>query len=409
LATKRHRMAATRRSRARLRVFGQAVSIAPHRVSGVALRPAARAIPQRRRDPARVRHPHVLSEELFRSSLIRYRQRADRSNQPLVIMLATLESPPSPTAWKPLIDAIAAATRETDLLGWFEQGVVIGVVLTDLDAFDKARRCELENRLWRALTARADAETAGRLSCQFYVHSQPNGAAGEGLLPAEPLLVQLRTPGRRQAFYATVKRALDIVGSLTLLTALSPLLLLIALAVKLTSRGPVFFRQVRVGQMMKTFTMFKFRTMSVKADQGVHHEFVARFIQAGGPMPQPAPGHVYKITNDPRVTPIGRVLRKTSLDELPQLLNVLRGEMSLVGPRPPIPYEVEHYKSWHCRRILDAKPGITGLWQVTGRSRTTFDEMVRLDIRYARTCSLSTDLKILLATPGAVLAGKGAC
>ena len=102
------------------------------------------------------------------------------------------------------------------------------------------------------------------------------------------------------------------------------------------------------------------------------------------------------------------MLRKTSLDELPQLWNVLRGEMSLVGPRPPIPYEVEQYQSWHCRRLLEAKPGITGLWQVTGRSRTTFDEMVRLDIRYARTCSLTTDLKILLATPRAVLEGKGA-
>jgi lipopolysaccharide/colanic/teichoic acid biosynthesis glycosyltransferase len=391
-----------------MRVFGEAVSMAPHRAGGIILRPASRAI-ARRRDPAPARHPHVLSEELFRSSLIRYRQRADRSNQPLVLMLATLEASPSRPAWGPLVEALAAATRATDLLGWFKQGSAIGVILTDLDAFDEGRRADLENRLWRALTARTDAETAGRLSCQFYVHSQPNGATGDGLLPAEPLLVQLRAHGRRQALYATVKRALDIIGSLTLLTALSPLLLLIALAVKLTSRGPVLFRQVRVGQMMKTFTMFKFRTMSVQADHRIHHEFVTRFIQAGGTPPQSAPGNLFKITNDPRVTPIGQVLRKTSLDELPQLLNVLRGEMSLVGPRPPIPYEVEHYKSWHCRRLLDAKPGITGLWQVTGRSRTTFDEMVRLDIRYARTCSLATDLKILLATPGAVLAGKGAC
>jgi lipopolysaccharide/colanic/teichoic acid biosynthesis glycosyltransferase len=113
--------------------------------------------------------------------------------------------------------------------------------------------------------------------------------------------------------------------------------------------------------------------------------------------------------NDPRVTPIGHFLRKTSLDELPQLWNVLRGDMSLVGPRPPVPYEVEQYKPWHCRRVVDAKPGITGLWQVTGRSRTTFDEMVRLDLRYARTQSLWTDIKILLATPAAVIAGKGAC
>ena len=118
---------------------------------------------------------------------------------------------------------------------------------------------------------------------------------------------------------------------------------------------------------------------------------------------------VFKITNDPRVTRVGRVLRKTSLDELPQFINVLLGSMSLVGPRPPIPYEVEQYKPWHCRRVVDAKPGITGLWQVTGRSRTTFDEMVRLDLRYARTRSLWIDIKILLQTPAAVIAGKGAC
>ena len=107
--------------------------------------------------------------------------------------------------------------------------------------------------------------------------------------------------------------------------------------------------------------------------------------------------------------PIGRILRRTSLDELPQLWNVLRGDMSLVGPRPPLAYEVEQYQSWHRRRVLEAKPGLTGLWQVTGRSRTTFDEMVRLDLRYAQSCSVWTDIKILLATPRAVISGKGAC
>jgi len=118
---------------------------------------------------------------------------------------------------------------------------------------------------------------------------------------------------------------------------------------------------------------------------------------------------VFKIVNDPRVTRVGRLLRKTSLDELPQLLNVLRGDMSLVGPRPPMPYEVAQYKAWHYRRVVDAKPGMTGLWQVTGRSRTTFDEMVRLDLRYARKCSTWEDIRILLATPRAVISGKGAC
>ncbi len=143
--------------------------------------------------------------------------------------------------------------------------------------------------------------------------------------------------------------------------------------------------------------------MHVNNDDRIHQAFVADLIRAATPV-----NGVFKIVDDPRVTSIGRFLRKTSLDELPQFWNVLRGEMSLVGPRPPLPYEVKQYKSWHCRRILDAKPGITGLWQVNGRSRTTFDEMVRLDLRYAKTRSLWTDIKILLATPAAVFSGKGA-
>lgn len=355
----------------------------------------------------------MLSAELFRGSLIRHRNRVDRSNEPLVVMLVTLNDrlvvDGSPV-WAPLIETVAATMRETDVLGWFERQAVLGVILTDLDAFDGARRLELENRLRRALAARHDAAPVGGVSIHFYFHAAPNGATVDGLLPAEPLLVRLRPQTRRGRLYGTIKRALDFVGSLMLLVALAPLLLLIALAVKLTSPGPVFFRQVRVGQLMRPFTILKFRTMSVTADHAIHHEFVSRFIQAGTAAPQrPGTPEVFKITNDPRVTRVGGLLRKTSLDELPQLWNVLRGEMSLVGPRPPIPYEVKQYKTWHCRRVLEAKPGITGLWQVTGRSRTTFDEMVRLDIRYARTCSLSNDLKILLATPAAVIAGKGAC
>jgi lipopolysaccharide/colanic/teichoic acid biosynthesis glycosyltransferase len=154
--------------------------------------------------------------------------------------------------------------------------------------------------------------------------------------------------------------------------------------------------------------MLKFRTMRVDADHALHQKFVTEFIQAGANAGQGG-STPFKIARDPRVTPIGRFLRKTSLDELPQLWNVLIGEMSLVGPRPPIPYEVEQYKLWHNRRLFEAKPGVTGLWQVVGRSRTTFDEMVRLDLRYVKSRSLWTDLKILLATPRAVISGKGAC
>jgi lipopolysaccharide/colanic/teichoic acid biosynthesis glycosyltransferase len=146
--------------------------------------------------------------------------------------------------------------------------------------------------------------------------------------------------------------------------------------------------------------------MKVNSDSAIHQQYVADFISSSERLDQSG---VFKIVNDPRVTSVGHILRKTSLDELPQFWNVLSGEMSLVGPRPPLAYEVQQYKPWHYRRVLEAKPGITGLWQVTGRSRTTFDDMVRLDLRYAKTWSVWTDVKILLATPRAVISGKGAC
>jgi lipopolysaccharide/colanic/teichoic acid biosynthesis glycosyltransferase len=203
---------------------------------------------------------------------------------------------------------------------------------------------------------------------------------------------------------------LDVTGSLIGLILLSPLLALIAALIKLTSSGPVFFRQTRVGQCGEEFTFLKFRTMYVSNSSSIHEDFVRRFISGKaisnkGDRGDPS---VYKLVNDPRVTRVGKFLRRTSLDELPQLLNVLKGEMSLVGPRPPIPYECDVYELWHRRRVLEAKPGITGLWQVSGRSRTSFDDMVRLDLRYARSWSLWLDIKILLKTPHVVLSGEGA-
>jgi lipopolysaccharide/colanic/teichoic acid biosynthesis glycosyltransferase len=150
--------------------------------------------------------------------------------------------------------------------------------------------------------------------------------------------------------------------------------------------------------------------MYVNNDVGVHRQWFHQFVsgQAETYRTDGKNKGVFKMAIDPRVTKVGRILRRTSLDELPQFINVLKGDMSLVGPRPPIPYEVDGYQTWHRRRILEAKPGITGLWQVNGRSRVTFDEMVRLDLTYARTWSLWLDIKILLQTPGAVLRGDGA-
>jgi lipopolysaccharide/colanic/teichoic acid biosynthesis glycosyltransferase len=203
---------------------------------------------------------------------------------------------------------------------------------------------------------------------------------------------------------------MDVAGSLLLLFLDLPLFVVIAAAIKLTSRGPVFFRQTRVGHCGRKFTFLKFRSMYCNNDHSIHLEYVKQFIadETGG-APGPAGQAQYKIADDPRVTRIGRFLRRTSLDELPQFLNVLRGDMSLVGPRPPLPYEVECYQSWHWARLLAVKPGITGIWQVTGRSRVKFDDMVRMDLQYANTQSLLLDLKILLQTPQAMISGAGAC
>lgn len=224
-------------------------------------------------------------------------------------------------------------------------------------------------------------------------------------------LVPTTVPGRR------LKRALDIAGSVGLLVGLSPVLAACAIAVRRSSPGPIFFRQERVGLDGRTFTMLKLRTMYVDADSSVHEEYVKRYIageaQAAhatrGTSPSNGNGassQVFKLVGDRRVTRAGRWLRKLSLDELPQLFNVLRGEMSLVGPRPPLPYEVEQYRP-HARQRLRAKPGITGLWQVSGRNQTTFDEMIDLDISYIDRWSIMLDLQILLRTFPVVLFPDG--
>jgi lipopolysaccharide/colanic/teichoic acid biosynthesis glycosyltransferase len=204
---------------------------------------------------------------------------------------------------------------------------------------------------------------------------------------------------------AAACRALDVAVSAVLLLVLFPLFLALAAAIRLDSRGRVVYRQRRVGRNLEPFTVNKFRTMHSGAGHETHRQFVIGLI-AGTPA-QDAEPNFFKMANDNRVTRVGRFLRKSSLDELPQLWNVLRGDMSLVGPRPPIPYEVEHYPPlWFDRFAV--KPGMTGLWQVSGRSELTLDEMIALDLEYARTRSLWLNLKILVRTVPAVFAARGA-
>jgi lipopolysaccharide/colanic/teichoic acid biosynthesis glycosyltransferase len=366
--------------------------------SGVHLVQSPSALAHRRR--------HVIDEELFRGSLLRERKRSDRSNVPFLVLLLELDDRADSSLQGSAVDALLAAKRETDVLGWVAQGTALGVIIAEAGASDPAVAAGLEARVRHELVRRVGAETIAGLSIRFHVHAGPMDANGAGRGPVDPLLRTLHGRDLRSRIYGALKRAFDIAGSFALLILLAPLLAAIAAVVKCTSRGPVLFRQERVGEGAKSFPMLKFRTMDAGADHRIHGDYVSQFIKssaaAGGT-------EIFKMTNDPRVTSVGRVLRKTSLDELPQLWNVLRGEMSLVGPRPPLAYEVEQYKAWHRRRVLEAKPGITGLWQVKGRSRTTFEEMVRLDLRYARKRSLWMDVRILLATPSAVITGRGAC
>jgi lipopolysaccharide/colanic/teichoic acid biosynthesis glycosyltransferase len=199
------------------------------------------------------------------------------------------------------------------------------------------------------------------------------------------------------------KRTLDIFGSFFGLVILAPLFLVIAFLIKIVSPGPVFFKQTRIGYGAREFNFWKFRTMKANADTASHQEYLSELINEDNDEEEGVDKPMIKQDSDnPNIIPFGRFLRSSCLDELPQLINVLLGDMSLVGPRPPIPYEVEEYLIWHKGRF-DGLPGMTGLWQVSGKNRLTFKEMIRLDIQYERQMSLLTDLKILLMTPFAIL------
>jgi lipopolysaccharide/colanic/teichoic acid biosynthesis glycosyltransferase len=212
-------------------------------------------------------------------------------------------------------------------------------------------------------------------------------AAGEPLLPA------------------IARRVLDLTVAGGTIIVLSPLLLALAIAIRLDSRGPALFRQRRVGYGQREFTVFKFRSMRSDADPRGHRDYVTSLIN--GKAANGGRENLYKLAVDDRITPVGRWIRRWSLDELPQLFNVVAGDMALVGPRPAIPYEVAEYPSWYLDRF-GVKPGLTGLWQVSGRNERTYEEMVRLDIEYAERRSLLLDLSILARTPFTVLARRGA-
>ena len=232
-------------------------------------------------------------------------------------------------------------------------------------------------------------------------------AEGEYSLASPTLFIPADTT-RYFGIMGRIKRVLDVLCASLILLLVAPAMLVIAVIVKLTDRGPVLFVQERLGRDGKPFKFYKFRSMIHNSDDAIHRQFVAMFI--GGDESGCADSNegekCFKMKQDPRITPVGAFLRRTSLDELPQLFNILKGEMSLVGPRPPIAYEIENYQPWHMER-LKAVPGLTGLWQVSGRSSVSFEEMVRLDIRYINSWSPLLDLRILLKTIPVVFQGTG--
>jgi lipopolysaccharide/colanic/teichoic acid biosynthesis glycosyltransferase len=355
-------------------------------------------------------NPAFFAQSHFRHMLRVERMRTERSKKPFLLLLLDISRLIETTQDMEVVDKVKTSLypslRESDIRGWYRNNRTIGVLFTEIASMDEAFIDAIIHKIYNRFCQRLDPNWIKKIDISFHVFPESK----KGLSADKPFNINLypdiEKKDFRKKFSLFMKNFFDIVGSTIALLFFSPFFLIIAAAIKATSPGTVFFRQERVGLNGKTFLFFKFRSMITNNDPLQHKEYIRKFINQQ--KSAATEKKVFKLTNDSRVTTVGRFLRKTSLDELPQLINVLKGDMSLVGPRPPITYECELYDIWHRRRLLSCKPGITGLWQVLGRSRTTFDEMVRLDLKYTQEWSLLLDLKILLMTPKAVLSGIGA-
>lgn len=347
----------------------------------------------------------VLPKIYFLNYLRIEKRRAERSKTPLSIVLFSFQengTKVGPKAYtQKFLNYLDQITRETDIKGYIDEGK-IGLLLPDTD--EKGVK----------LCAEKIIQGNGYIPLSVITATYPDHIFQELLRQGEnqPNLFPfyLEDSIKPLRFQRALKKVIDILGALTGIILFSPIMLIIALAVKINSPGPIIFKQTRLGLKGRRFPFYKYRSMYLNMDDRIHREYVSNLIEGQlEKINQGAQGNpFFKIKDDPRVTRVGKIIRKLSIDELPQFFNVLKGEMSLVGPRPPIPYEIEKYKLWHLRRILEMKPGITGLWQVSGRSKTTFDEMVRLDLRYVQNWSIRLDLKILFKTIKEVIHPQGA-
>ncbi len=356
----------------------------------------------------------TLPEELFLGILCLERKRAERSRKKFPLLLIDAQDAINTNRKSEILAGVVkaadAARRETDPAGWYKERAILGIIFTELGAAEDAAAIRrLQEKVHAALAAQLAPQDLDFVGVSVHIFGAESDDDHNDISADPTFYPDLVHERESKRLPFLLKRVMDVAGSLAAIVALSPLFLLIAAVIKLSSEGPVLFKQERLGQFGKPFTCFKFRSMKANNNHQIHQEFITKVIKGTYNVGQAQEGAcIYKMTCDPRVTPIGQFLRRTSLDELPQFFNVLKGDMSLVGPRPPIAYEYKEYDVWHRRRVLEVKPGITGLWQVRGRSRVRFDDMVRLDLQYARYWSLWLDVRILLATPRAVAFGGDA-
>lgn len=349
----------------------------------------------------------LMDEKTFRLEIEKERQRAHRLLRPLSLVTYRVEGKCEFYTNKPSIinllgSSLINCTREYESKGWLIENEVlsVGILLPDTaphqtdpihNRVKETFNCSI-NRLFSNLSNHIKLVTTVRAISLSEDENNTVGAervaAGSADSRIAPTLVTTRG-------IPNWKRLFDILISLLGLICALPIFVVLPLFIKIVSPGPIFFCQTRVGYRGQPFTMLKFRTMKPNADNSNHQQYLAQLIAEAKQTNKTSA--MAKLEDDPQIIPCGKVIRALCLDEVPQLINVIRGEMSLVGPRPPIPYEADEYEVWH-RQRFDAVPGMTGLWQVSGKNRLSFNEMVRLDIRYAHSVSMGRDWRILLST-----------
>jgi lipopolysaccharide/colanic/teichoic acid biosynthesis glycosyltransferase len=347
---------------------------------------------------------NILPKSHFLERLRLEKRRVDRSKAPLSMVLFCFDSGKMRGDGRSIVTLLSSFkndVRETDIKGWVDDNS-IGLLLPDTDE-KGVRRCADK-------ISNGNGDQPYSVITATYPDHIFQKLLSEDRLQPTLFPLDIDDTARPRRLQSVLKRAIDIMGSLIGLILSSPIIFLTAIALKATSPGPVIFKQTRLGMKGNRFSFYKFRSMYCDCDDQIHRQYVSDLIKGNLEKINQGKGNrpLFKMKTDPRITKVGRIIRKTSVDELPQFFNVLKGDMSLVGPRPPLLYEVEKYEPWHLRRILEAKPGITGLWQVDGRSQTSFNDMVRMDLRYVQNWSLDLDMKILVKTVKAVLRPNGA-